>query len=275
MPQDGFDILVVRKSGPVKSLNIKSWWIYLVLGAMVTMLPVVITGAWVVYRQSTVLSDIMDETRLLQLRAERLESLVQEQETRDILAQQTMDEKTSLDRPRSKAGAPPATSASDQAMAEEARREANAMDRRAAEAALASEPTSSARISIRNIEQKMESGDLVVSFELINERDFSDPAMGYITVVARGTRQGKPWIEAWPPMRLTPLGRPQNYRRGTPFSVQRYRKVKARVAAVSDKKFERLEFVIYNRQGDLVMVQNEEVSLTQTSRNQSPGRQDG
>jgi hypothetical protein len=255
-------------------MSIKTWWIYLVLGAVLFMLPLVGVGAWVVYKQSGALNDILDETRLLQLRAERLESLVQEQETRDILAQQTMDDKPSLDRPRSKSGAPSAAS-SDQAMAEEARREVSAMDRKAAEAALAGEPTNSSRISIRNIEQKTEAGDLVVTFEMINERDFGDPAMGYITVVARGTRQGKPWIEAWPPMRLSALGRPQNYRRGTPFSVQRYRKVKARVAAMADKKFERLEFVIYNRQGDLVMVQTDPVAPGQSSRDQASGRDDG
>lgn len=272
MAQDGIDLVVVRKSGPVQSMSIKTWWIYLVLGAVLFMLPLVGVGAWVVYRQSGALNDLLDETRLLQLRAERLESLVQEQETRDILTQQTMEEKTGLDRARGKSGA---ASSSDQAMAEEARREVSALDRKAAEAALAGEPTSSGRLSIRNIEQKIESGDLVVSFEMINERDFGDPAMGYITVVARGARQGKPWIEAWPPMRLSTLGRPQNYRRGTPFSVQRYRKVKARVAALADKKFERLEFVIYNRQGDLIMVHNEVVAISPSSRNQDSGREDG
>jgi hypothetical protein len=76
-------------------------------------------------------------------------------------------------------------------------------------------------------------------------------------------------------MRLSALGRPQNYRRGTPFSVQRYRKVKARVAAMADKKFERLEFVIYNRQGDLVMVQTDPVAPGQSSRDQASGRDDG
>jgi hypothetical protein len=274
LAQDGIDLVVVRKSGPVQSLSIKTWWVYLVLGGVLFMLPLVGVGAWVVYRQSGALNDMLDETRLLQLRAERLESLVQEQETRDILTQQSLDEKPGLDRPRSK-GASAAAASSDQAMAEEARREVSALDRKAAEAALAGEPTSSGRLSIRNIEQKAESGDLVVTFEMINERDFSDPAMGYITVVARGVRQGKPWVEAWPPMRLTALGRPQNYRRGTPFSVQRYRKVKARVAALADKKLERLEFVVYNRQGDLVMVQTDQVSLSPSSRNLNSDRGDG
>jgi predicted SnoaL-like aldol condensation-catalyzing enzyme len=56
--------------------------------------------------------------------------------------------------------------------------------------------------------------------------------------------------------------------------VQRYRKVKARVAALADKKFERLEFVIYNRQGDLVMVHTDQVALSPSSR-QDTGREDG
>jgi hypothetical protein len=117
---------------------------------------------------------------------------------------------------------------------------------------------------LRNIEQKLEGGDLVVNFDMVNERESKEPVSGYITLVARGLRNGKPWIEAWPPMRLTNQGRPQNFRRGTPFSVQRYRHVRARVAAISDKQFSQLEFVVYSRQGDLVMVHHQPVNLGRT-----------
>jgi hypothetical protein len=115
-------------------------------------------------------------------------------------------------------------------------------------------PTSSPLVSIKNVEQNIESGNILISFDIVNEQSDVNPVVGYITVVAHGTRQDKPWIEAWPPMRLnSETGRPEQYKRGTPFSVQRFRTVRARMA-IADKTFERLEFVLYSRQGEIMLI---------------------
>ena len=121
------------------------------------------------------------------------------------------------------------------------------------------EPKVSEHVKITNVNLKKRGGEINIVFDVTNQHDSSDPAMGYVTVVARAQRAGKPWIEAWPPMRLSPLGRPLNYRRGTPFSVQRYRRLKASFAQ-GDKQFERLEFLIYSRDGQLIMVHELELS---------------
>jgi hypothetical protein len=209
-------------------------------------------SSYLLYRQQLQLAEIVDDTRLLMLRAERLESLVQEQETRDILSQQAAEDRAATTLPSKGKGkaAPPPPPANNQ---EDSGKDAESGEV-AGQTALADEPQSSDRLSIKNIEQRLEGGELVVSFDLVNEREPREPAMGYIALVVRGQRQGKAWFEAWPPMRLNTQGRPQNFHRGTPFSVQRYRRVLARVASLDDKKFESLEFVVYSRQGSLVMV---------------------
>lgn len=211
---------------------------------------------WVVYQQQELVMVMVDEVRMLSLRAERMEALLQEQETREILAQQAAEEKPSPpEKGRGRntpapASQPPAETAS---IAPENAGEAKEQGEQP-------EPTSTDYIALRNIEQKLEGGDLVVNFDMVNEREGKEPVSGYITLVARGQRNGKPWIEAWPPMRLNSQGRPQNFRRGTPFSVQRYRHVRARVAAINDKQFDQLEFVVYSRRGELVMVHHQAVN---------------
>ncbi len=244
----------------------RSGWIYLIAVLLMLLVGGMTAGGYVLLRQQSVVGEMAEETRLLVLRAERLEALVQEQETRDILAQQTAEDRlVPAEKPRKGAPAavPPATAGPDAAGEPTA--------------SVGAEPQVWDRLVIQNVEQRLEGGDLVVSFDLMNQRGDREPAMGYITVVARGQRQGKPWIEAWPPMRLTPLGRPQNYRRGTPFSVQRYRRVRARVAAVNDKQFEALEFVVSSRQGQLRIVQAQPVSLAKgpkrTTSQESAGRE--
>lgn len=255
MSKRGFDVLLVRKSGPVRSLSMSSGWLYMLVLILLIMVAGVGGNSYLLYRQQLQLAEVADDTRLLMLRAERLESLVQEQETRDILSQQAAEDRAAAlpGKSKGKAAAPPPK--------EDPDKEPEAGET----TPQADEPQSSDRLSIKNVEQRVEGGELVVSFDLINEREPRDPAMGYIALVVKGQRQGKQWNEAWPPMRLTALGRPQNYHRGTPFSVQRYRRVLARVASLDDKKFETLEFVIYSRQGTLVMVKALPVTLAKGS----------
>lgn len=247
MAKRGFDLLLVRKSGPVRSVSLGGFWAYVIILALVLVLGLLAGEGYLLHRQSAVVADMAEDTKLLMLRAERLESLVQEQETRDILTQQSEERPL----PPAKGRGKPAPQAAQPAQAAE---ETGEGGQPATEAPPGNEPQSSDRLSIANVDYKIEGGDLVVSFDLNNEREPRDPAVGFITVVARGQRQGRPWVEAWPPMRLTPQGRPQNFHAGTPFSVQRFRRVRAKVASLEDKKFDLLEFVVYSRQGNLIMV---------------------
>jgi len=257
----GFDVLLVRKSGPVRSLSMSSGWIYLLVVLLLVVVGGVVGGSYILYRQQLQVAEIIDDTRLLILRAERLESLVQEQETRDILSQQAAEDRASAmpGKPKGKALA-----SVPQASPDDLGKDGETFEQ-AVRATQAEEPQSSDRMSIKNIDMRAEGGDLVVSFDLINEREPREPLMGYMALVARGQRQGRPWFEAWPPMRLTSLGRPQNFHRATPFSVQRFRRVRARVASLEDKKFDTLEFVVYSRQGNLMMVKTQPVTLSKGS----------
>lgn len=247
MGEGGFDVVLVRKSGPVQTMKFRSWWLYFLLLALLVMMAGLGAGAYLLFKQQQSMAEISEDTRLLMLRAERLESLAQEQETRALLAQQAEDERRAAEA-AARGRVAPKEAAAEKAKAEEAAR-----------AVLPPEPKTSEHIKIANVDFKVRGGEVSVIFDVTNQRDPSDPAMGYVTVVARAKRAGKPWIEAWPPMRLSPLGRPLNYRRGTPFSVQRYRRLKASFAK-GDKKFERVEFLVYSRDGQLVMVHDVQLS---------------
>lgn len=266
MGQGGIDVVLVRKSGPVQTMTFKTWWIYFLFLVLILMLIGLGAGSYLLHRQQLSLSALSDDMRLMMLRTERLEALVQEQETREVLALQTAAEKAADEaaakakgksKPKPKPGeaakpeAAPPSSAAPQAKPEEA--PASKPEEKPQEIAAKPEPKDSEVVEIRNITRKISGGKMEVSFQVANKREPSDQAMGYVSVVARGKRGEKPWIEAWPPQRLTPLGRPLNYRRGTPFSVQRYRSMKASFD-VNDKKFKRMEFVVFSRQGDLLLV---------------------
>lgn len=247
MGEGGFDVVLVRKSGPVQTMKFRSWWLYFLFLALLLMVAGLGAGAYLLYNQQQVMSELSEDTRLLMLRAERLESLAQEQETRALLAQQAADERREAERV-AKARVAPKEAAAERAKAEEE-----------AKPVLPPEPKTSEHVKIANVNFRKRGGEINIVFDVTNQRDPSDPAMGYVTVIARAQRAGKPWIEAWPPMRLSPLGRPLNYRRGTPFSVQRYRRLKASFAK-GDKKFERVEFLVYSRDGQLLMVHDVELA---------------
>jgi hypothetical protein len=261
------DIVLVRKSGPVQSMKFKPWWIYFLFLVLMLMLAGLGAGSYLLYHQQQALKAIAEDTRLLMLRAERLEALVQEQETRALLAQQAEQERAHAQavaaakkgraaeekKPAAEAGAKPAAAES------KPKPEAKPETRQAAAHDLPPEPTSSDLVGVKLVRVRRQGSELKVIFDVTNRREPATPAVGYVTVVLRAQRAGRPWIEAWPPMRLTPLGRPINYRRGTPFSVQRYRRLKANFA-IGDKVFERLEFLVYSREGELLLVSRRDLT---------------
>jgi hypothetical protein len=121
---------------------------------------------------------------------------------------------------------------------------------------LPSEPAQSDTVGLRNFRHRYRAGKLRVVFDVVNKQSPRHPATGYVVVVARGERVNKPWLEAWPPMRLTPLGRPQSHRRGARFTASRYRRIRASFLKV-DKKFARVDIYIYSLEGDILLVQKE------------------
>jgi hypothetical protein len=238
-----FEVVIVRKSGPTQSIKIRNWWLIFFVAVMLLMGAALATGAYMFYRQYCVVAEIAEDTRLLMFRAERLEALVQEQETRELLLSQQSQDSRNRTASSATASIPVAVQADP------------ITDRGSALTQMPADgPSRSSIVSIKNVEQSVEAGNMLISFDIVNEQSDLNPVVGYITVVAYGTRQDKPWIEAWPPMRLnSETGRPEQYKRGTPFSVQRFRTVRARMA-IADKTFERLEFVLYSRQGDIMLV---------------------
>ncbi|MCB2185160.1 MAG: hypothetical protein KQJ78_02000 [Deltaproteobacteria bacterium] len=253
MTKNNLDIVLVRKSGPVQRLRLGAWLFYFLGIILVALLAGIAGGGWLIYKQETVLKDMASSMNLMMLRTERLEYLVQEQETRELLAQEEADRKE------------------DQSRAEAAKKNAKAGAE--SESAPTPEPTpeptpppeppepiTSEVVAVQGVESRLEGQDLVVTFNVANVGEGrANTAEGYVSLVLRGTRRGKPWMEAWPPMKLTPQGRPQNYRRGTPFAVQRYRRIRARFA-MADKQFTKMEFVIYDRDGGLLLVQSRDLA---------------
>lgn len=232
--KQGLDIVLVRKSGPVRNLRFGSWFIGLVSLIFILLVAGLVAGGFLFYKQSRLLADYGEQINLLMLRAERLEFLSQEQETRELLAEEALKAKAEVEVQKASAAEPTPTS-SPQPPQEE-------------------DPTESDVIALSNISRHVEGGEMVVNYAITNKLADGDRADGYIMVVAHGQRRGKPWLESRPPMRLSVLGRPVNYRRATPFAIQRYRQLTARFST-ADSKFDRLEFLIYSRRGQLLLTQ--------------------
>ncbi|KIX14083.1 hypothetical protein [Dethiosulfatarculus sandiegensis] len=288
MGKKGMDVLLVRKSGPVQAVTFRTWWIYFLFLVLILMLLGMGAGSFLLYGQQEALKKLADDTRLIMLRTERLEALVQEQETREVLAMQADMEKQAAENAKNDAAqsgddTPPEAGKSqpepekkaldpvepksadteqikDQAQTTpEPKAEAEEKQEKADEI---TEPAESDQVGIRNVQPSVEANDLFVLFDVVNktESPSSEPLMGYVSVIMRGQKRGNPWVESWPPMRLTPQGRPMNYRRGAPFSIHRFRRMKAKYDAL-EKKPEKLEFVIYSREGQLLLVSSAAIDM--------------
>lgn len=242
--KQGLEIVLVRKSGPVRNMRFGSWFIGLASLILILVLAGLVAGGLLFYKQSCLLAEFGEQISLLMLRAERLEYLSQEQETREILAEEATKAKEK--EPRQKPVEQSAVAAA----------EATATPTQTPQAPQEAEPGESDVVALSGISQEVEGGELVVTYAVTNKFPDGDRAEGYIVLVAHGQRQGKAWLESRPPMRMSALGRPINYRRGTPFAIQRYRRLTSRFA-LSDNNFERLEFLIYSRRGQLLLAHQE------------------
>lgn len=269
MADSGFDVVVVRKSGPVHTMKFRKWWLYFLFLVLILMLACLGAGSYLLYRQHQAFNDIGNDTRLLMLRTERLEALMQEQENLALLAHQAAQEKAAAQMALKTAKAEPLAGKPQQTAKAEPIPKNSPVAK--PEPELAENPRFSDLVGIRNIKYTKQGSEIRITFDTTNLGDPSNPAVGYVTVVLRGSRRGKPWIEAWPSIRLTPLGRPLRYQAGTPFSVQRYRRLKAKFAE-GDKQLDKLEFLVYSREGKLLLVK--EYPLTQETEPKKPGSDD-
>ncbi len=276
------DILLVRKSGPVSSMKFRTWWIYFLFLVMLVMLAGLGAGSYLLYRQQQAIMEFTEELNLLTLRVERLESLAQDQENRALLAQQEIERKAEMLAQAKLKAAQAKPGAANKAKAAKTRPEKAAAGVGAPPPVppqppaqlLPPEPHSSDMVGVRNIRIQKKGGNLVVRFQVSKKAEGAEPLAGYLTLVVRGQRAGKPWVEAWPPMRLTPLGRPLNFRRGTPFSVQRFREIKAKFV-LGDKKFSRLEFLVFSKDGELMLVVNKDLEKARDGSSPTRSGRDG
>ena len=296
MGRDNMELVLVRKNGPIQSMKFRVWWIYFLFMILAALFMGLGATTYLLYRQHEAIRILAEDSQLMLLRTERLESLVQDQEITQILAQQKAEQAltpakvsdkptkaTKPDKPASTEKQPPQTKAKDKpaekpkeeaAPAEKPAKSAEIQPQEPAEpkkppekAAAAEkqkaptpllEPTTSDVVGIKDISIERKNGKLFLRYKVANAKAPEGKAVGYTTVIARGERAGKPWIEAYPPMRLSPLGRPLNYKRGVPFSVQYHRPIKASFA-LNDKDIKRLEFLVHSRDGDVLLLKTKDL----------------
>ena len=306
MSRDNMELVLVRKNGPIQSMKFRVWWIYFLFMILVALFMGLGATTYLLYRQHQAIRILAEDSQLMLLRTERLESLVQDQEISQILAQQKAEQalasaeaaakpakpaqmaakpaappEKSLppkEKPEDKPKAEPASAEKpdnnaesqppEQPKAEKTEVKPAAAEKREAPSTLI-EPTASDVVGIKDIVIEQKDGKLLLRYKVSNAKAPEGKAMGYTTVIARGVRAGKPWIEASPPMRLSPLGRPLNYKRGVPFSVQYHRPIKASFS-LNDKHIERLELLVHSRDGDVLLLKNKDLKENGAKQN-NPG----
>ncbi len=280
------DILLVRKDAPVQRMRLGPWLLYFVLLLICLTVAGLGAGGYLLYQQNQALKELIQSNRRMQLVSRNLESLLRDLQDRAVLSAQPPVTAPTVKPPDT--APPPAKTvapkmqqpAAEPATATEPKPEPKPAPPRASsqpepspaaaapkpapdpgpESGVASQaqglepwPTTCEWVDIRKISTKKTRRELFVYFNVTNKQESKKPAEGYVAVILRGERKGAPWLEAWPPTRLTPLGRPENFKRTAAFEVRRYRRLRARFAMV-DKDVELLEFLVYTKEGDLALL---------------------
>ena len=243
------EILMVRKSGPVQPLRLGSWIIALFVMLLLVMMLALVGGGYLFLQQSKVLAEFGEGINLLMLRVERLEFLMQEQETRELIAQEEA---------QAKENAKTAPSEEPPTMASLETGEKAPKPEPTPAVAQEDSPRSSDAVSINRIDQSYEGNELLVYYDVTNQMGDGNRAEGYVSLILHSIKDGKPRLAASPPMRLNAQGRPVSYRRGMPFAVHRFRRIAARFN-VEGRTPERLEFVVYSRRGQVLLVYDQSV----------------
>lgn len=241
---------MVRKSGPVQTARFGSWLIGLLAMLLIIIMLALVGAGYLFLQQSKVLAEFGEHMNLLMLRAERLEYLVQEQETRELIA---------LEQSQAKVEAENAAKPKTPVMASLETGETPLIPVETPTSAPEDNPKNSKIVSINGIDQRIVGSELLVNYDVTNEQGEGNRAEGYVSLILHCTKDGKSRLEASPPMRLDAKGRPVSYRRGMPFAVHRFRRIAARFD-VEGKIPQRLEFVVYSRRGQLLLVHDQSVT---------------
>lgn len=264
MPKRKLEMLVVNQTGPVKRMKFRPWWLYFFIIVFLLMLAGLGAGGYFFFLQNKEVRALAIDTSQLQKANEALTTQVHDLKTMAQLAahsDQASETPTSTATTTTTSTTTTSTTTTTERPKEEQRTSG------------AGEPITSDKVGVRIVRKTVTSSRISLVYDVINKNERGGPVTGYVTVVARGNRASKPWIEAAPPMRLSPLGRPLNFRRGEAFSVQRFRRFRASFQ-VADKKLVRLEFLLYSREGDLILVDMVPVKgpLPKAGARQGPGR---
>ncbi|MCB2226508.1 MAG: hypothetical protein KQH53_07495 [Desulfarculaceae bacterium] len=266
MARRSTDILLVRKDAPVKRMRLGPWLFYFVLLLICLTVAGLAGGGYLLYQQNQALQELVKDNKRMRLVAQNLESMLRDLQDRLDLAaspQAKPEPSTGVKPPpppppRDPAPAaappPPAPAEDSKPVPASNNGEKPWVSSSAQAQALEPWPTSSDWVDIQKVSTKRSGRELLVYFNVVSKKDNSrKPVEGYVAVILRGERKGAPWLEAWPPIHLTPLGRPEDYKRTANFEVKRYRRLRARFALV-DKKVETLEFLVYDKEGELVLL---------------------
>lgn len=270
MARRSTDILLVRKDAPVKRMRLGPWLFYFVLLLICLTVAGLAGGGYLLYQQNQDLQELVKDNKRMRLVSQNLEGMLRDLQDRLDLAARPQPEpgpgvKPPPPPPPAPAPAaappppPPPAPAEAPKPAPPAKPEPNVPEKSGVSSsaqaqALEPWPTSSDWVDIQKISTKKSGRELLVYFNVTNPQENSrKPIEGYVAVILRGERKGASWLEAWPPTHLTPLGRPENYKRTANFEVKRYRRLRARFALV-DKKVETLEFLVYDKEGELVLL---------------------
>jgi hypothetical protein len=261
------DILLVRKDAPVQTMRFGPWLLYLVLLLCCLTLAVLAAGGYMLYQQNQALQLLIKDNKRLGLACQNLESMLRDLQDRAYLSSQP----EIATKPAEETKPPPKPSPEPQSAppppAETSQGEATAPKNGGVSAspqaqALEPWPTSCDWVEVLKIKTRKVGRELLVYFNVTNKKGPRQPAVGYICVILRGQRKGAPWLEAWPPTLLTPLGRPENPKKSAAFEVRRYRRLRARFALV-DKLVENLEFLVYDKNGELALLMREPFPIKQ------------
>ena len=280
MARRKMDILLVRKDAPVHRMRLGPWLIYFFVLLICLTVAGLAGGGYLLYRQNQALQELIKDNRRMSLVSRNLESMLRDLQDRVTLATKPQPAPPppppppKAEPPAPKAAPPqpappppprPAPPVEEPKPVPPAEPRGSGPDRvKAPHQAEGLEPwpTSCDWVEIRKVTTQKKGRDLLVYFNVTNTRDDKKLAEGYVAVILRGERKGAPWLEAWPPTSLTPLGRPANPKRTAAFEVRRYRRLRARFTLV-DKKVDTLEFIIYDQEGDLAMIMRHSLNKDQ------------
>lgn len=267
MSKRELELLLINRSGPVRRMKFRPWWIYLLVITMLVMGGALAAGGYLFFKQEKRVRALSDQTAQLRKSNSSLTTQLHDLKTMAVLAKAS-DSPQKTTTPTTGAQEAPTTTTEAAATTTQTTTTTERRTQDDTQGAIGKD-----LVGIRIVKKVVTSSRITVFFDVVNKSGSEEPVSGYVTTIARGNRAGKPWIESSPPMRLSPLGRPLNYRRGEAFSVQRYRRFRAHFT-VADKTIQRLEFLLYSRTGDLLELEVLSVVDDKDSGRQESDRED-